>query len=67
MIVEGIVGRLENDLEKARLEQSKVEEVKEKCWREVFEQTKFLIEHASKEFKNQGPNLFVLERDLDQH
>ena len=73
-IVEGIVGRLETELKKARLEAKKIKDVKEKCLKEVFELTKFLNDHASKK-KNKyysgvsglDKHLFVLKQDVDEH
>ena len=73
-IVEGIVQRLEKELEEAHLEHRKIKGVKEKCLKEVFELTRFLIEHADKK-KNRhftgvsglDRHLFVLEQDRDSH
>ena len=55
-IVEGIVQRLEKELEEAHLEHRKIKGVKEKCLKEVFELTRFLIEHAHS--RPQSPRSF---------
>ena len=73
-IVEGIVGRLETELKKARLEEEKIKNVKEKCLKEIFELTEFLNDHASKKTNKRyvgvsglDEYLFVLKQDINEH